>query len=64
MCPKSPLVGMYDNFTKASKKKSAGDYDTISLTMLYLKVPLLIWFHENFELIFQKQLSCPKNMYA
>ena len=29
-------------------------YDAVSLTMPYLKLPLKVWFHETFELIFQR----------
>ena len=41
-----------------------GRHDTAIFPMLYLKVLLTVWFHKIFELIFLKQLSWPKTMYA
>ena len=37
--------------------------DTAIFTMLYL-ILLTPWFHKIFKLIFLKQPSCPKTMYA
>ena len=43
--------------------RGGGD-DTAMFTMLYLKVLLTVWFHKIFKLIFLKQPSWPRTMYA
>ena len=43
------------------KEKMCGGHDAAILTMPYLKVPLIAWFHKTFKLIFLKQPSWPKN---
>ena len=43
------------------KGKMCGGHDTAILTMPYLKVLLIVWFHKTFKLIFLKQPSQPKN---
>ena len=56
---RTPLVTASES-TIAFKRKSFGDYDVVLLTMLYLKVPRMVWFHEIFGLSFQKQPSSSK----
>ena len=36
----------------------------VILTMPYLKVPLIVWLHKIFKLIFLRQPSCPNIMYS
>ena len=42
-------------------KKNLSRHDAALLTIPYLKVPLIVWFHKTFKLIILKQPSCPKN---
>ena len=44
--------------------KMCGGHDTAIFTMLYLKVLFTVWFQNIFKLIFLKQQSWPKTVYA
>ena len=46
------------------QRKMFVGYDTAIFTVFYLKVLPTVWFHKTFKLIFLKQLSWPKAMYA
>ena len=43
------------------KRKCFGEYDAVTLTILYLKL-FMICFRKFLKLIFQKQPSCPRNI--
>ena len=53
---------MYSNYLEPPKENVLGEYDAVTLLMLYMKV-LMIWFRKISKLIFQMQPSCPRNIY-
>ena len=52
-----------DLIITASEGKCVGEHDAAIFTMLYL-ILLTLWFHKTIKLIFLKQSSWPKTMYA
>ena len=46
-----------------SSKGNVGEFDAVTLTMLYLNV-LMIWSHKILKSIFQMYQSCPRNMFT